>query len=355
MADQVTAMARKRPQAVGDDRLGRRRDVPLRLVLPPSQRRLPRPHDRPGAAGLRRADHDRGQPRSGSRRSSRPTARAASPSASGGCATTARARRARGCAGSSSARSGTPPAACPSTSTCAAASSARAPCRAPPRATRSRCGARAEPRPSGPTSGPRPSSSGTTTTRPHRRGGSPPRSTTSRIVGPSLRKAMVPVLRRRSSPAPVNAATVRASEPVSATTWSTVVAPLGWSGRRRVAASPGRTSGSPSGTPRYPLRAARMPPPRPVSRSRASPSTTSPAASGANPSRAHAAGASPSSISAAPTPSSRRGRTPGGRARPTSPRRRRRGRRARSARRRRSARRSARAAAARRRGRWWRT
>ena len=44
VADEVSALARKQPEAVGDDRLGRRRDVPLRVVLPPSQRRLPRPH-----------------------------------------------------------------------------------------------------------------------------------------------------------------------------------------------------------------------------------------------------------------------------------------------------------------------
>ena len=55
----------------------------------------------------------------------------------------------------------------------------------------------------GPTSGPSPSSAGTTTTRPHSEGGPSPRSTTSRIVGPSRRKAMRPsgMVRRRSSPA----------------------------------------------------------------------------------------------------------------------------------------------------------
>ena len=51
------------PEAVDHGRLRRRRDVPLRLVLPRPQRRLPRHDHGQPAARLRRAGDDRGRPR----------------------------------------------------------------------------------------------------------------------------------------------------------------------------------------------------------------------------------------------------------------------------------------------------
>ena len=63
VADQVAGDGAQEPEAVGDHRLRRRRDVPLRLVLPRPQRRLPRLHAGRPAAGLRRDDHHRGRPR----------------------------------------------------------------------------------------------------------------------------------------------------------------------------------------------------------------------------------------------------------------------------------------------------
>ena len=94
--------ARAGPQeaeAVGDGRLGRRRDVPVGLVLPRPRGRLHRPQHRLGGAALGRDRDDRAglaAARPGARGTS---TRAASRSASGGCATTARPRPAHGCAG----------------------------------------------------------------------------------------------------------------------------------------------------------------------------------------------------------------------------------------------------------------
>ena len=105
------------PEAVDHRRLRRRRDVPLRLVLPRPQRRLPR-HDH--GRHRRRTPTCWSSPRAAARgwsRSSPVTRAASSRSASGGCASTASSRSAAGGAGSRGASRGTRPAACPSGST----------------------------------------------------------------------------------------------------------------------------------------------------------------------------------------------------------------------------------------------
>ena len=53
VADQVVGDGEEEAEAVGDDRLLRRRDLPLRLVLPRPRGRLPRPLDGAGAPGRR--------------------------------------------------------------------------------------------------------------------------------------------------------------------------------------------------------------------------------------------------------------------------------------------------------------
>ena len=115
----------RRAEAVGHGRLRRRRDVPLRLVLPRPRRRLPRPHDRAVPADtdvliMTEASRER------LRRSSPATTAAASRSASGGCATTARwSTPGAWLRWSPSASRGTPPAGCRSGSTCARAPTLR--------------------------------------------------------------------------------------------------------------------------------------------------------------------------------------------------------------------------------------
>ena len=59
VADEVRALARKQPEALGDGRLGRRRDVPVGLVLPRPRGRLPRPQHRLGGTALGRDRDDR--------------------------------------------------------------------------------------------------------------------------------------------------------------------------------------------------------------------------------------------------------------------------------------------------------
>ena len=101
------AMARKKPEALGHRRLRRRRDVPLRVVLPRPQRRLPRPQHGRRAAALRRAGGDRAQPGAAGARPRAATTAGASRSASGGCASTASSRSATGLRWFTGARRGT--------------------------------------------------------------------------------------------------------------------------------------------------------------------------------------------------------------------------------------------------------
>ena len=207
---------RRRAEAVGDDRLLRRRDVPLRLVLPDldvGYLDLPTAPPPPSDVLVMT------EASAAARRRSSPATRARRfPFRVWWVRDYAKATPAPGCARSSSARPGTPPAACPSTSTCArrhqrqrrATGLARHGRDAPPGLNRVL--RRAHERPE------RPPSPVTTTTSPHSRGGPRRRSTTQDRGG---RAAGRPSSRRsgagRGRP-PVSAPTVRSSEPVSATT-----------------------------------------------------------------------------------------------------------------------------------------